>query len=513
MGESFQKIRTQLNEFWQHRTAAQRIKIIISAAIIIVCAAILALYASKPDMAPLYSDLDIKDAAAIAEKLDQMKVKWKTGSVDTEILVPRKEINRLRMQLASEGLPQNRFSLIDAFDGAGLGTTDMERRERIRLSQEYAISQAIETIDGVEYCHVNLYIPQDSIFALNKQENQSSAGIIIKTLPGRSLSDRQIDGIVQFVSRSVKGLTKENISIIDQTGSELSVNTDSEQGRLLTQMEMERSVQERLQGSIREFLETVYGKNNVDVRVNLRLDFDSQVTNIVRFEPPIPGETDGLVASMEQLEEHAVNGGRGGVPGTDSNDQQVITYAETESQQSKYDKVSSVINYQLNQIKEEIVTAKGRVEDLSVAVLINSSSIGRELNEQDRDDLADIVAAAAGIEPGLVQIRSMPFDNSLTNQIAEGFERRQRFERMRLLTYIGLFVAIAIITAILIILRRKRPEAKIRSMLKTMQATGQDVEEINTSPAENATRKQVEKFIAKKPEMAAQLVKTWIREE
>lgn len=514
MGEVLRKTIKQLNGLWQSRTMEQRIKIIIGMAIVTACAALLGIYTSRPDMVPLYSDLDIKDAALIAEKLDQMKVRWKTGDIETEILVPKKDVNRLRMQMANEGLPQNRYSLVEAFDGISLGTTDMERRERIRLSQEYAISKAIETIDGVEYCQVNLYIPQDSIFALNDDGNRSSAGIIIKTHPGRELSGKQIDGIVQFVSKSVKGLTKDNISIIDQTGSELLANVDSEQGMLMTQMEIERNAQERLQSSIKKFLETAYGKNNVDVRVSLKLNFDSQTINTVRFEPPVPGQTDGLVASMEQLEEHAVNGVQGGIPGIDSNDEQVITYAEVEGQQGKYDKVSRIINYELNQIKEEIITAKGSVEDISVAVLINSSSVVHQLTQQDREGLADVVAAAAGINPDLVEIRSLPFDTALTDQIAEGFEQRQRLERLKLFTYIGAIsiILLAGVAAVVIILRKRRPEHKIRSMLKTMQSAGQQSDDVDIGLVEDTTRKQVERFIAKKPEMTAQLVKTWLKE-
>src|SRR5690606_36542031 len=147
---------------------------------------------------------------------------------------------------------------------------------------------------------------------------------------------------------------KENISIIDQTGQELSSEVETQQGKLLKQMEIEQDMQGRMQKSIREFLETAYGKNNVDVRVNLKLDFDSQVTSIDRFEPPIPGEDTGLIRSIQELEEHAQNMGGGGVPGTDSNMDDIVSYAELETDQSRYDSVSRTVNYELNQIKEEI---------------------------------------------------------------------------------------------------------------------------------------------------------------
>jgi flagellar M-ring protein FliF len=509
------RIRNQLNEFWQAKPKKQKLKIGISAAVFVASMALLVYFTSRPEMVPLYSQLDMEEAGAITEKLDEYKVKWEIDDSETTILVPKKEVNKLRMQLATEDLPRKGFSLVEALDNTRLGTTDLERRERLRVGQEYAIAQAIETIEGVEYSQVNLYIPGDSVFAVSGSEYQSSAGILIKLQPGASLSQHQIDGIIQFVSKSVKGLTKENISIIDQTGRELSSETDTQQGRLLKQLEIEQNIQGRMQRSIKEFLETAYGKNNVDVRVNLKLDFDSQVTSIVKFEPPIPGEESGLVRSIQELEEHALNAGRGGVPGTDSNLDDIVSYAEVEGGESKYDTISRTVNYELNQIKEEIVKAQGQVKSLTVAVLINSVALAQDLTPADRDNIADIVAAAAGIDSQVVQIQSLPFDTSLATEIAQGFDARQRMEKVKLYTYmggLGVLIVLGIIGSLLVI--RKSRQVKEEAFTSRMEvAVADDVEEIDLNQGQTGARKQVERFIGKKPEVAAQLLKTWLKEE
>jgi len=514
MGETLERIRNQLNEFWQGRTNKQKIKIGISAVVLIVSVALLVFLTSRPEMVPLYNELDIKDAGEITKKLDELKIKWEIDDSDSSILVPKQEVNRLRMQLATEGLPRGGFSLVEALDNTSLGTTDMERRERIRVGQEYAIAQAIETIDGIEYSQVNLYIPQDSLFAMSNTEYEASAGILLKLEPGAELSQNQIEGIVQFVSKSVKGLEKDNISIIDQTGGELSAQADSQQGILLKQLEIEHNTQDRLQKSIREFLETAYGKNNVDVRVNLKLDFDSRVTNIVRFEPPIPGEAEGLVSSMQELEEHASNMGSGGIPGTDSNIDDVVSYAQIDGQTSKYDTVSRTVNYELNQIKEEIVKAQGQVKNLSVAVLLNSTSLMQELGQQDRDNIVNMVAAAAGIDSEVVTVQSLPFDTSLAAEIAQGFENRERMEKTKLYTYAGSIGALLLagIIGSFLIVRGRRLKKEDMLISEAQPVTSDEIEEISLDQDKHGTRKQVEKFIAKKPETAAQLLKTWLNE-
>ena len=512
MEETLKRVKNQLNEFWQARTKKQKLKIGISAAIFVASMALLVFFTSRPEMVPLYGKLEMEDAGAITQKLDEYKVKWEIDD-DSTILVPKQEVNRLRMQLATEGLPRNGFSLVEALDNTRLGTTDLERRERIRVGQEYAIAQAIETIEGVEYAQVNLYIPGDSVFALSESEYQSSAGILIKLQPGAVLSQEQVDGIIQFVSKSVKGLKKENISIIDQTGQELSSEVETQQGKLLKQMEIEQDMQGRMQKSIREFLETAYGKNNVDVRVNLKLDFDSQVTSIVRFEPPIPGEDSGLIRSIQELEEHAQNMGGGG-SGTDSNMDDIVSYAELETDQSRYDSVSRTVNYELNQIKEEIVKAQGQVKSLSVAVLINSTALAQELTQQDMDNIADIVAAAAGIDSQVVRIQSLPFDTSLAAEIAQGFEDRQRMEKIKFYTYLEelALLLIGIIGTLLVLRKRKQKEEEVLTSQLDVAVTD-EVEEIDLTQGQTGARKQVERFISKKPETAAQLLKTWLHEE
>ncbi len=515
LGKTLQKIRDQMNEFWQGRDKNQKIRLGIFAIIFIISIALLVFFTSRPELAPLYNQLSLEDAGVITEKLNEYKIKWKLDDVSSSILVPKKEVNKLRMQLATEGLPRSGFSLIDALDSTKLGTTDLERRERIRLGQEHAIAQAIETIEGVEYSQVNLYIPGDSVFALGDNDYESSAGILIKLQAGVELDHNRIEGILQFVSKSVKGLTKDNISIIDQTGRELSTEYDTQRGQLLGRLEIEQGIQERMQNSVRRFLETAYGKDNVDVRISLKLDYDSHITNIVRFEPPIPGEEEGLIRSIQELEEHAQNAGSGGVPGTDSNIEGITSYAQVDHGDSKYDMVSSTINYELNEIKEEIIKAQGQIQDLTVAVLINSTDLAEEFTQADADNVSDIVAAAVGIESRLVQVRSMPFDTSLAASIARGFEERQRTERMKYYTFlasIGILLIAGLVIYMIISRRRKVAREEMLAAQFDAEITD-DIEDIELSEDLRGARKQVERFIDKKPELAAQLLKTWLKEE
>ena len=64
---------------------------------------------SEPAKTILYAGLEPREAAQVTAKLDAMAVKYDTRG-DGTILVPSDQVNKLRMELASENLP-----------GAGVG--------------------------------------------------------------------------------------------------------------------------------------------------------------------------------------------------------------------------------------------------------------------------------------------------------------------------------------------------------------------------------------------------------
>src|SRR5690606_2687792 len=110
-------MRNQLNEYWQEMDKNKRKKIIIISVIVVLTVVILTIILSRPKYEVLYEDLSLKDMAQITKKLDEMGVKWKTPSKDdtTTILVPADMKNKIKIELASYGLPKEGYGFMDAF--------------------------------------------------------------------------------------------------------------------------------------------------------------------------------------------------------------------------------------------------------------------------------------------------------------------------------------------------------------------------------------------------------------
>ena len=80
MGETIQRTKNQLNEWWQGIEEDKRKKVIIISVIIIVSIILLSIILTRPKYEVLYEDLSLKDMSQITKKLDELNIKWKTSN-------------------------------------------------------------------------------------------------------------------------------------------------------------------------------------------------------------------------------------------------------------------------------------------------------------------------------------------------------------------------------------------------------------------------------------------------
>src|SRR5438552_1966459 len=66
----------------------------------------LALRSANETYAPLFTQLDREDAAALVTKLKELKVPYRLGAEGTTIEVPEAKVHELRLELAAAGLPR-----------------------------------------------------------------------------------------------------------------------------------------------------------------------------------------------------------------------------------------------------------------------------------------------------------------------------------------------------------------------------------------------------------------------
>ncbi|MBR6343138.1 MAG: flagellar M-ring protein FliF, partial [Selenomonadaceae bacterium] len=110
-------------QLWNRFSNRQRYIMLGSVAVLLV--AILGIsfwYGSKPDLVPLYTNLETKDAGDVVARLQESKVEYKVeeSKTGTTILVPSAQVHDTWLSLATEGLPRGAKGF-EIFDDSKLG--------------------------------------------------------------------------------------------------------------------------------------------------------------------------------------------------------------------------------------------------------------------------------------------------------------------------------------------------------------------------------------------------------
>ncbi|WP_352419596.1 flagellar basal-body MS-ring/collar protein FliF [Proteiniborus sp.] len=514
MGESIQQMKRQLTDLWSNLEKKKKVKLIVGSIVLVFGITALILFATRTKYEVLFNGLNPRDAGAVTKVLDEMNIKWKDEQNGTTILVPQNMKSRAKMELATEGIPKGRYSQEDALNDLSWTMTEYDKKQRANYGLANDLAMDIEKIDGVEEASVFLNIPENTSYVLNDNE-KPSASVFITLAGNRTLSTEQVKGVQDHVAKAI-GMDAENVSVVDDTGRVLTVtNENQEDFNLTEQLNFQQSLQERINKSIKSFLESVFGYGNVVVRSGVKVNFDSEMTNILEFSPPVEGMEEGLVRSMEKIEEHMTNTLEGGVPGVDSNVEDVTNYVQQEGENSKYDKASETINFELNEINKQIRKTPGQVESLTVAIILNKGSLPEgELTDDLKEELSDLIFAATGLDTKQVEVSAISFNDgfSAQNSINEDVKNGAPSWLKYLIFGLAVAGASAIIT-IIIYRRRKQEEIDINEMIEQKANEMAIIEDIDFDSEKSKVKEQINNFVDKKPDAVAQLLRTWLNEE
>ena len=261
MGETIQQFKNQLNEYWQSIDKDKKKKIIIIGIITLLSILILTFIFTRTDYEVLYKDLSLEDVSQITGVLDEMGVKWKTPKDDpTTILVPSELKDKIKIQLASEGLPKNGYSFLDVFNESSWSMTDYDKRERMKYALQNELASTISQIDGVKKATVYINFGDDSGFVLDDNQKETTASVFIEKSSNRSLDSKAVIAIQHLVASSVN-MDPEKVDIIDDDGNHLTGNTSGSDLLLTDQLAIKTNLENKINNSAGTFAQT-YPKFN-----------------------------------------------------------------------------------------------------------------------------------------------------------------------------------------------------------------------------------------------------------
>ncbi|RAK08893.1 flagellar M-ring protein FliF [Halanaerobium saccharolyticum] len=512
MAEIFAKYKEELQNTWQKLNKSVQILIIILTIIMAGVFGYLIFRGTSNSYQPLFTNLTTEDTAAIVERLDENNVDYQLGGNGNTILVPESEIYRLRLDMASAGLPDQGVVGFEIFNSSDFGTTEFERRVNYYRALGGELSRSIQSISGIEFARVQITPPEESLFLA--EEKSATASVMVKLRAGYNMSPEQVSAVQNLVASGVQDLPLDEVTIVDTRGNLLSQpsnrgdNNWSNPQNFAMQQEFESS----LKNDLTALLTKVLGPNNFAVQVNANLNFDQRQAESKTYTPVV--DDSGIVRSEEINTETQENGVTGGAPGVDANIPQYQGAGAAEA--SSYERENTVTNYEINERIEQHVYAPGEVERLSVSVMIDQNT-----EEETIDQIRNAVGAAIGYNEDrgdVLNISSIAFDDSLETAAQEAMQAQQAAERRQMYIYGGLILLVLILTSALIIyLYRKKPAADRGSSVNV--AVEEDEEEMDLFEPDADQKKraklknELENVIHSDPENAAKLIRSWLVDE
>lgn len=532
---------------------SKKIWIIAAVALVIVAAGITIFLNNRP-YSVLITSANAEEISTVMSWLETQGIQdYRVEGMST-ILVPSGQETNLKARLMMEGYPKQGFSYESYYNHVSSLSTEAERTQAYLNSIQERLGAVIEELDGVSSAVVTLTQSsgRGSVLSGGNQV-EASAAVEVTMRSGAELSNKMASAIRNYVAHAVQGLEIDSVSIIDNYGNTYSGNdvgnaADGDAYALKAQLEEEYA--NKIRRQVYEALVPFYGADNLKVEANCVVEISSSVIDDYLVTLPdwaADGSTGGRGIIGSLIYDHRIvpgeGEGAGGVVGTESNADwpQYVENPQAPDDDQNLLETSGQIDF--DNSKQQVHTVKpiGFVSDCTVAVSINSTTAGAV-------DIAQVTAhaaSAAGINA--VVTEEMTAEEYLTSKISVmtgpfyvapqpgepgGPDQSGTVGGVPMWIIIaaaaGLLLFVVVLVVILILRgKRKKKQQELEeqqnaSVEELLEAagiplgengepeTGADVMDIQTERSMEL-RKDIRQFVDENPEIAATMIKNWLK--
>ncbi|TFB27573.1 flagellar basal body M-ring protein FliF [Lelliottia nimipressuralis] len=460
---------------------AERIKSMLSSLrgspklLLVICGAaalsvIIALmfWAKEPDYRVLFSNISDEEGGAIVAQLSQLNVPYRIDTPGGVIMVPGSQVHEVRMKLAQQGLPKGGSVGFELLDQEKFGVSQFTEQVNYQRALEGELARTIENLGPIQSARVHLATPKPSMFV--REQKKPTASVTVNLLQGRTLDDSQVVAITHLISSAVTGLAAESVTIVDQRGNLLTQS--GMRGLQTAHLKYTNEIESDYQQRIQRILAPLVGDENIRAQVTAQMDFTEQEQTLEQYQPNSDPEKMAIRSRQSSLAEQGNRRGAGGGPGALSNtppapatapltqplntpaddkkEKTTGSSASRETAQPYNNRSDETTNFEVDRTLTHTKSNAGRIQRLSVAVVINHLPQGEEgkpgpISEAELTRINALVKEAIGYNASRgdsVNILNSAF-NGVVEEPIPPFWEQDRF--YALLMAIARYLVIAII--------------------------------------------------------------------
>ena len=530
MPEQLQQILDKILEWWKKFNTKQKALLASITAVILLSLIILAVVVSTPNMVTLYTASTLSEAGKIQDLLTDEGIDFEVSTDGLVFKVVDSELANARILLGSNEFPTDGPDIDSVFDG-GFSSTEADKEKKYKVYLQEDLSNVLQSMDGIESASVRLDLPNNDGTILSKDE-QASVSVLLTI--DKNFEEAQAAAIAQFLATNVGNDDTSKITIISSAGKVLfsGEEVNSVAGSASSQMELKYKAESLIKGKIQEVFVGSSIFDDVNIAVNLDMNFDEYTEQTHEYYPP-EGQTNGMIDSKSEYESMS-QGGSAATPGTDSNDdttyviedseitlstitdvttdyvnnEKVTTYVQAIGKANVATSSISLILTDWVVYSEDILKATGELDNMTFEEYIaaNSEPVKREVDE----DFYQLVANATGFPVESITILSYAqpmFEYSSNEKTLED--------------YLQLFLALLIFVLLGIVVFRSmrreevqeaEEELSVENLLESTKESQDVLADIGFNE-KSETRILIEKFVDQNPEAAASLLRNWLNED
>lgn len=540
MNERVKKITSRVTEFWSSQDKRHKniyIALAASIIVIIIAAIIIAAALNKKEYIVLYENLETAEASQMVSLIEGMGYEARLAGGTISVVSGTE--NRIAMELAMQNYPKSGKNYEKSTADSGLFSTNAQERLNAKIDLENRLEAQISSMETIAAADVNLAIPEHINTVVSSIRQYPTAGVKVQLDGIEKLSNKQIIGIKNLVKTSVVGLTDDNVEIVDNFGIPQLINADGDYDLVLQEtkkLAFKTNLEESIREKILAMLVKAYGEDGVEVAVNTVLNFDKRAEELVDYRPEDQRGT-GVLQHSEGSDAAGGTTADGGVVGVEANADDTYPVGNTNGN-GAWNENSFVNTYLVDTYKEQITGEGYRMDGISIAVMIYTDY----LDEPTRQELVRLVGNSGTVDPTVVEdvvtVMNLPKVGDLdTDEPGEPaiflgftFSELVVIGVILLILLIVLFVVLAIISGN----AKKKRKAFEKQIIETSGLIGMDSSEpvdmfVLSDPdtgievpsltddqietKEVVIRREISEFASHSPEIVAQLLKTWIKNE
>lgn len=538
MKERVKEIPARVVEFWNKYSSKQKTIIIAVICIVLLLVAGAAYLVSRPTWTRFQSFSNLDDASAMTNALDEQGIANKASKDGLTIYVHEDKYTEALYTMSDNNLVDTGYTWDKAFDNS-MSTTESEKSQKRILALQSQIKKSMLNYSFIDDADVFIDVPESSYSVLDEQNATSvTARIDVNEKNKDLLTTDTAQALAAWLANAV-GTDLEHV-IINDSDSNSIYNGTAQDGLGGTLTGGSTEYCEKLRNNIAQNIINIMLKCEYDdVEVGTQgIKFDMRkIESLVKDYSVDEGREEGYATNKYTYKSQGNSGTVGGIPGTESNDNDETDYMLEQGNSSnssvETEKLTGLLpDETIQNIKQE--TPAIQYEDSSLGIVVTRYQVYEEEKlEKDgsldgmtfeefmaanntrnvitvSDEEIELIAAASGVDSANIRV--------VAYEVPKFIEKTGSSRSVS--DYLMIILAVLIIALLIFVVLRgtapvkvseTEPELSVEQLLATTKEN-QSLEDIEFSD-KSETRKLIEKFVDENPEAVAQLLRNWITDD